>query len=267
VTTFDVISAPEHLPPIGTRESPMLDFKGRMDRTKQLPDYFELAKDIASMAGVYGGTLLIGAAGGSQLVKYDALDEAEANETCEAYQVAARDRCIPVPALSTDKIPKDAGFVVAVNVLPVLDRPVGVKVTPIQEDQFGSPPRAYVFPVRLSTHAIAYTPENLPMLLNPAIRRTIILLESIPAEKRANVRFVWVGWTDDRQRPKTQETNFPILGVDLERNVLLLGSGQQASIHVPLDDVDGVWAEANGQWTVRVRGAFDGMKYLPGLRS
>jgi hypothetical protein len=60
MATFNVISAPEDLPAKGARESPILDFKGALDRgAGGGPDYFELAKDVASMASVYGGTLLI----------------------------------------------------------------------------------------------------------------------------------------------------------------------------------------------------------------
>ncbi len=97
MATFNVISAPADLPARGVRESPMLDFKGALDRhASGGVDYFELAKDVASMASVYGGTLLIGAQGGSQLARYAELTEADANEACEAYQTAAKDRCVPV---------------------------------------------------------------------------------------------------------------------------------------------------------------------------
>jgi hypothetical protein len=201
MATFDVIAKPEDLPPEGTRESPTLEFKAELCRLKVAgtPDYFELAKDIASMASVYGGALLLGALGGSQLAKYKPLSECDANEVCEAYQTAARDRCVPTPLITTEKIPVEGGFVVAVNVFPILDRPVAVRVRPIDAERFGSPAWAYIFPVRLSTHAIPYSPENLPMLLNPGIRRTIILLESIPEEGREKVLFTWIAWTDHEQ--------------------------------------------------------------------
>ena len=77
MATFSVIATPEDLPAYGTRESPILDFKGALDRIEATgkPDYFELAKDVASMASVYGGVLLLKAYGGSQLAKYEALSE------------------------------------------------------------------------------------------------------------------------------------------------------------------------------------------------
>jgi hypothetical protein len=207
------------------------------------------------MASVYGGTLLVGAQGGSQLAQYVELTEADANEACEAYQTAAKDRCVPVPLLTVEKIPHGSGFVVAVNVLPILDRPVAVKVTTIPEDRFGSPPRAYIFPVRLSTHAVPYTPESLPMLLNPAIRRVAILLESIPQPAREKVRFIWVAWYDDKQRPHMSQAELLVDGVDLEGNVLRVLAG--GSERIPLDDVQAIWEHQPGRWTVRVAGAFD----------
>jgi hypothetical protein len=164
------------------------------------PDYFELAKDVASMASAYGGVLLLQALGGSQLARYESMPDSEASDVCEAYEKAAKDRCIPVPLVVPQRIPFDIGFVVAVNVFPVLDRPVAVKVKDAINDRFG--PDAYVFPVRLSTHAVPYNPENLPMLLNAEIRRKLILPESIPTSARDAVVFTWVAWIDDKQRPQ-----------------------------------------------------------------
>jgi len=270
MATFNVIASHDDLPLKGTRESPMLDFKGKLDRAKgntTNPDYFELAKDVASMASMYGGALLIGAEGGSQLVKYSALSEADANEACEAYQVAARDRCIPVPLVAPEKIPHEGGFIVAVNIFPILDRVVAVWVKPIDPDAFGSPPRAYVFPVRLSTHAIPFTPERLPMLLNPAIRRIAILLESIPEDAREKVTFNWVSWVDERQRGHVGAVDLRMTKADLESNVLCVeqnAGGAQRAARVPLDDVQAVWEHADGRWSVRVSGVFDltsGFKY------
>lgn len=268
MTTFNVIDSPEALPIVGTRESPTLDFKGVLDRIEAngKPDYFEMAKDIAAMASAYGGTLLFRALGKSQLARYERLTEAEANEACEAYQTAAKDRCIPVPPVTPVKIPFDGGFVVAVNIFAILDRPVAVKVKDAVAERFG--PDAYVFPVRLSTHAIPYSPENLPMLLNPVIRRTIILLEAIPTSGREKVTFTWHSWTDDRWRPQMGTIELRIAGVDVNGNALRAQQGppdRTFELRLPLDDVDTVWEVRPGEWSVRVSGAFDttsGLRYV-----
>jgi len=54
------------------------------------------------MASVYGGVLLIGAEGGSQLARYNPLSESDANEACEAYELAAKDRCLPAVPVSPE---------------------------------------------------------------------------------------------------------------------------------------------------------------------
>ncbi len=255
MATFNLIAAPENLPAYGTRESPILDFKGKLDRTPDgKPKYFELAKDVAAMASVYGGTLLLRAHGGSQLARYEPLNDSEANEVCEAYQAAARDRCIPVPLLTTEKIPRESGYVVAVNIFPILDRSIAVKVKDAVEDRFGSD--AYVFPVRLSTHAIPYSPESLPMLLNPAVRRIAILLESIPIDRRGAVTVYWAGYRRNTSdvAPVTPSI-FELSSLDLEANVMMLRD-KDTTFVVPLDDVESVWREVQ-TWSIRVRGHFE----------
>jgi len=60
------------------------------------------------------------------------------------------------------------------------------------------------------------------MFMNPIIRRTIILLESIPQSAREKLRFVWVGWTDDKGRPKISSQTSKMMKVDIAGNVLQL---------------------------------------------
>ena len=261
VPTFRVISAPEHLPPEGTRESPTLEFKGKLDTLPggEKPDYFELAKDVASMAAVYGGTILVRAHGGSVLRQYEAMTSHEVERVCLAYENASKDRCLPVPMLLPEKVTYKDGFVAALNVLPVLDRPVAVKVKDAVADRFG--PDAYVFPVRLSTHAVPYSPENLPMLLNPAIRRTIILLESIPESERADVS---VNWSAPNVHAVGNfvltQTAFTMLGVDVEGNALELRGAGKGATRVPLEDIEVVW-KGDKHWAIRVVGEFKEGKY------
>lgn len=258
MATFKSIMRPEDLPPRGTRESPTLDFKGKLDRLDDgtdRPDYFELAKDIASMASVYGGTLLLGAMGGSQLGKYEALPKKDADEAIEAYQTAQKDWCVPVPPIDPVRIDcPDGDFIVAINIAAVLDRPVAVKVKDAVQDRFG--PEAYVFPVRLSTHAIPYSPENLPMLLNPAIRRTAILLESIPLGQRSAVALSWIAYLDQVGKATMATTPMSVLEIDLECNVLRIEL-RTAKETIPLDDVEAVWKNRDGLWQVRVSGWVD----------
>jgi hypothetical protein len=263
---FDRLQA---LPPVGTRESPQLDFKAVVNRHAGKIDYFELAKDIAAMASAYGGAILIGAiedASTGCLVKFKGMSESAAKEVVAAYEQAARDHCLPQPLVDHDALPHVDGLVVAIYVHAVLDRVVGVKVTPIEAHRFGSPSLAYVFPVRLSTHAIAFTPEKLPMLMNPQIRRIAILLESIPVADRNEVRLHW-----EPYRRGNNETPALVLSrcrleaigdggavVDIDANAvrmeLVEPNNPRGHFQFPLDDVQSVWRDIHGQWCVRVAG-------------
>ncbi len=210
MTVFDRVHS---LPALGTRESPQLDFKAVVDRVKGTStiDQFELAKDVAAMGSVYGGTLLIGACEDrttGQLTGFKVMSESEANAVVNAYQVAVRDMCLPQPLIDPVTIPHEGGFVVAINIHPVLDRVVAVRVTPIDAHRFGDRAQAYVFPVRLSTHAIPFTPEQIPMLMNAAIRRIVILIESIPKSERPDVNVLWEGFRHtESNNAAVSETN------------------------------------------------------------
>ena len=189
VPAFPGIERPDQLPQLGERESPTLDFKCKLDRLDDgKVDSFELAKDVAAMASVYGGTLLVGACEegrSGKLGVYKPLSAADATEAMDAYQLAARDRCRPVPLVSPVAIPLDQGSVVAINVMPVVEGPVAVRVRGDKSDGYGND--TYVFPVRVSTHAIMFTPEQLPMLMNPEVRRMAILLRSIPPSAKVRL--------------------------------------------------------------------------------
>jgi hypothetical protein len=272
VSVFSRIQA---LPALGTRESPQLDFKAVLDRVKgnpTTPDYFELAKDVAAMASVYGGTLLIGACedrSTGQLAKYKVLTEDAAEEAVKAYQQAVRDMCLPQPLIDPVTIPHDGGFIVAINIFPIPDRVVAVKVTAIPAHAFGAQAPAYVFPVRLSTHAIPFTPEQIPMLMNAAIRRIVILIESIPADERKEIAVLWEPFRRNATDVATvlatrcmfdPSPNAPP-SIDLDQNALRLlctePQAAQVQLRIPLDDIETVWKGSDGKWRLRVSGWFE----------
>lgn len=258
MTTFAVITEPGHLPKIGTRESPTLDFKAQVSVRDGRADLFESAKDVAAMASAYGGVLLVGACETSstgELTHWKKLSLSEAQSVARTYDESARDRCRPVPVRDPRPVEHpEGGYVVAVNVFPVLDQPVGVRVRGDSSDGYGD--AAWVFPVRLSTHTTFYQPEQLAMLMNPVVRRAAILLEGIPPEARESVFFHWVGHFDTYQRPMMTKTELRVLGVDLAANVLRAQRGADPEMRIPLDEVVTVWERLPGRWSVRVIGAF-----------
>ena len=126
------------LPAVGSTESDSLDFKTEVKPVvgKVSADRFELAKDVAAFANAAGGTLLIGACGGSVLTAFKPIDEATAAWLAREYEEAVRDRCAPPVSIRVENIPSGDGVVVAVHV-PPFPSPVAVCVAGSAADGFG----------------------------------------------------------------------------------------------------------------------------------
>jgi hypothetical protein len=262
--TFARVATSADLPTLGARETPSLDFKAQVSTNAAgNHDTFEAAKDVAAMASVYGGVLLIGACENSTtgaLSHWRCMPLTDAQQVVRTFEQAVRSRCVPVPLVDPVPIlhPTQGDYVVAVNVLPVLHQPVGVRVRGDRTDGWGAD--TFVFPARLSTHTLDLRPDQLAMLMNPDVRRVMILLEGVPATARNKVRFTWHGWTDDRQRPQMGNVDLKLVSIDpLTNSLLLEGMPAQGGLPVrlPLDDVDTAWEVSGGEWCVRVSGAFD----------
>jgi len=264
--TFARIASAADLPQQGAHESPSLDFKGEVSTNSAgKHDMFEAAKDVAALASVYGGVLLIGACenrGTGELSAWKRMPLVDAQQVVKTYELAVRDRCLPVPVIDVVIVAHpDGDHVVAVNVLPVLHQPVGVKVRGDATDGWGA--ETYVFPARFSTHAIPLRPDQIAMLMNPEIRRVMILLESIPAAARTKVTFTWHTYTDQHLRPLMGSEMLEIQAIEPLTNSLLLihRPGPYPSLpfelRIPLDDVETAWEVRPDQWSVRVSGGLD----------
>jgi hypothetical protein len=256
--TFARIATTAELPPIGAHETPSLDFKAQA-----ATGAIEAAKDVAALASVYGGVLLIGACEDTttgDLTHWRTMSLADAQQVVKHYEQAVRDRCVPVPLVDVIIIAHPAGdHVVAVNVQPVLDQVVAVRLRSDPAD--GKMIDTYAFPVRLSTHTIYLRPDQLPMLMNPEIRRVMILLESIPHASLAKVAFTWHAWTDQTHRVHMGASDLKIHGFDPLTNAMTVETDPAVGglqMRVPLDDVETAWDTGNGRWCIRVSGAFDG---------
>lgn len=213
------------------------------------------------MASAYGGVILVGGASDratEQLTAYRALTEQDAADAVRAYEEAVRDCCSPVPLIDAVSVahPAGGGFVVAVNVNPVIDQPVGVKVNGDWADGWGD--AAFVFHVRLSSHAIRLRPDQLAMFMNPHVRRIAILLAEIPAGAQISLLV---------RHPRNQFNESPVqqqvrsISVDLLKNVVTAevawSERDIAAVRLPLDDVETAWADGAIRF-VRLRGFLDG---------
>jgi hypothetical protein len=231
-----------------------LDFKGFADAK----EWWELAKDIAAFANYLGGVILVGAAenatGAADLCGIPA---AAAQELKEAYEKASRDKCLPRPLVTVCSLepPEIPGrCVLAVNVEPVPDQLVGAMFYGI--NKLGQPVSsdAWRFPVRIGKDNVSVAPDRIPMFIDAHVRRTAIRLSSIP--RGAAPLLVW-------RRPSNQFDESPVremivgLDIDLTANVFRARrviDGGEHPFSVPLDDVEAVWEETQGNWRIRVTG-------------
>ncbi len=155
------------LPEPGALETDTLDFKGKMDRRDEKPDYPELAKDIAAFANAHGGVILVGAyedkPNGRLGVIKGLASDADVKEVRDAYSKAATEFCSPSPVTDSKVIPHSSGKVIAVNVWPFPGQAVGVR-----EEGY----ERWAFPWRSHIETKYLMPEQLPMLMIPELRST-----------------------------------------------------------------------------------------------
>ena len=133
-------------------------------------------------------------------------------------------------------IPVEKGSVVAINVDPYSSALVAVRVPGDKARGYGGD--SYVFPMRVGTHTTHLTPDQIPMFMDPKVRRTLIMLSRTnPGEEVIVVTF-----SDGVRLHKL--TQFE--RVDEEANILRTGSGGY-----PLDRVESVWFNPeSGKWAV-----------------
>jgi hypothetical protein len=263
MVTFARIVSPQDLPAIGARESPTLDFKTEFTAHAHP---FEAAKDVAAMASTFGGVLLIGAIEDpltGELVRWKRMALADAQKVVATFEQTTQQRCLPVPLVNAIAIPHpDGDFVVAVNVFPVLDQPVGVRMKGDVADGWGGD--AFVFPARLSTRTSFLRPDQLAMLMNPEVRRIIILLYEIPDAVPRRVEVHWAGFRRSATEVAPMTVTHFVLGdVILQENAVVLHPAPPGdrsyvghALQVPIDDIEAVW-RGMAMWSLRVRGHFE----------
>lgn len=231
------------LPAVGTaRETETLDFKARLNRLADASvDQVGIALPVAAFANRVGGTLLYGAAEGSDgtVTGYAPLSSAEAAETLAHCDQAIKERCDPVPLWSHAVIAHATGSALAINIEPYAGGIVAVRVSANKAKGMGGD--AYVFPMRVGTHTQHLTAGQIPMFMDPRVRRTIILLSKIRTGEPV--------WVRDLSLPRgtgARATRFSTLEENLNRVVLGDDNGEAI---LALDAITSVFA-ANGGWVI-----------------
>jgi Putative DNA-binding domain len=225
---FVPLTATGSLPPTGSAaEDALWDLK----RTPS-QDKFELAKDVAAFANHFGGTILIGAQEQRGHVQsYYPLSLAEIDATEKDITAAVRARCSPVPTFNFARFNHDAGWVLAVNVWPIISTICGVRIKGDTTDGWGD--HAWIFPVRIGNHTTTVRPESFPMYMLPELRRTLLLLHAIPEGAQIVLK----------DAGSTVFTNGKIIEINEDTNTIVLSHDPLRAYHAksyPLDAIKSV---------------------------
>ncbi|HXF34765.1 MAG TPA: ATP-binding protein [Candidatus Acidoferrales bacterium] len=227
------------LPRPPASESESLDFKRQLSANDGKVDRFEIAKDVAALANTIGGTLLIGAvAEKNRLVRYEGLTESDAKRAWQVVEECVRDRCFPGPSLAPKFHEHDTGTVLGIDVVPSVG-PIAVRVKR-SETQIdgGHQYESWLFFERVTSHTREFSPEQLPMLMNPDLRRKAILLRAIP--QSAIVAIEITNMVDPRA--------YAVTSVDELANTVVLSASDGNVVAMPIDRIETVFRRSTGVW-------------------
>jgi hypothetical protein len=247
-----------------TSESGDLDFKATLDPSK---GKIEFAKDVAALANVLGGHVLVGVStdmGGTRCTGFHGIEKDLATEIAKVIEEQVKDRCRPTPILNVRSLslptsPKVV-VVVAVDASPLA--PVGVL---LRQDKGGLlVDKGWAFPYRVGSLTEYLHPDQFGVYASMNARRSAAILNSIPANERQQVCLSWptrslppAGVSVSGSRVVgTIKVHF--LCVDLLGNVAsFIEPSSQSRIDLPLDQIRTVWRRTNSDghiWEVSLLG-------------
>jgi hypothetical protein len=239
-----LIQEPADLPQPGTsHEMARMEFKRELSAKGPV----EHAKDVAAFANSVGGTILVGAErDGERLEAYRPMTKEHSGAAMKAYDEAVRDRCSPKPLVEIHEIALDDGFVLAVNVWAFPGQPVGVLVGEKSEG-------TYRFPLRSGAQTVFLTPDQLPMMMLPEVRRVAILLSQIPKGEKLTLSYFSEGPTIQGSVTNRFARELPVelastLDEIIMRNTVEFLSGAHR-VALPADAIDHVWRGIAG-WCI-----------------
>jgi hypothetical protein len=241
-----------------TSEGADLDFKGNLD-TKDERTQLESAKDVAALANVLGGHILIGVStdmNGTRCTGFHGLDRKKASGILKMFEEQVRDRCRPGPFVHASSIAISGGSkvvaVVSVDASP--NAPVGVL---LRQNKGGHlVDKGWAFPFRVASQTDYLQPDLFGAYEAMSARRIAALLDGIPQEQRNNVvlRFENPGGKD-RQEAST------FVSVNLSENSATFRRKDDPShvITIPLDEIVTIWREDAGEglWQISLSGSLN----------
>jgi hypothetical protein len=217
-----------------------LRFDMKMVLTNQVDDS-ALACDVAAFANTSGGVLLIGAhehpKDSGILSAYVPMSYAETREIADKLKRALR-LCSPKPIVEAKPVEMDPTkdeYVVAINCDAYTAPPVGV----CQSNQSGGE-EWWAFPTRRGRDNRNLRPEELAMVMEPRLRRILLLLDRLPRFLPENIRRVCFHSKHGSGDPPT----YDIVSIDTDVSSMRIRSTQNArEVIVPLDALRMIWQD------------------------
>lgn len=260
---YEIIDAWQKLPRDDARilcEGGFFELKAEMDPTHGV----DLGEHVAAFANASGGTIVVGVPERYESPLYDVkgLSVPDAAALHHAFEMSVRDLCRPNAVLHQEqlRIPGTDRVLLVVNVDPSPMLPMGVRGT--KKDQKG-----WSYPLRVGSHTRHLTPEDLPMLMEPRIRRVRLALANIPEAQRGHGQVYVLEKTsplasltgDAEQSRGYRYVPHPcrIAAPKADSEIVILILYREAGhehVAIPLVDVEAVWQLVRGSWALRAAG-------------
>jgi hypothetical protein len=228
-------------------------------------DEGNLACDVAAFANTAGGVLLVGAhehpKDSGRLNAFVPVTFADA-QSIGILLKKALDLCSPKPIAEAKPIELTPGkdeYVVAINCDAYAAPPIGVA----QPNQGGGE-KWWAFPTRRGRDTHNLRPEELATIMEPSLRRTMLLLDRMPNVQPENVRRATFYFRGGAER-----VTYDILSIDTESSSMRLRHTQERQeIVIPLGTVLMIWKNINnGTFCISIKGVISripvGLDFIP----
>jgi hypothetical protein len=252
-----------------TSESANLDFKETLDPSREKIE-IECAKDVAALANVLGGHVLIGVStemNRTRCTGFHGVAKQRATEITKAFEESVKNRCRPTPVFNVQSIDllntPNVVVVVAVEASPIA--PVGVLLR--QERGGALVDEGWAFPYRVGSLTKYLQPDQFGAYESMSARRAAALLSSIPSVERLVLTLRWVVGSalptgsgyGDGQSSHLESLKVRFDRVDLLGNVATFSAiDDQLPVHLPLDQIKTVWRKTKdgaARWEVSILGS------------
>lgn len=251
-----------------TSEGADLDFKATLDPSK---GKIEFAKDIAALANVLGGHVIVGVStdmNGTRCTGFHGIEKELATEITKVIEEQVKERCRPTPIFNVRSFSRDAAskLVVVVAVEASSRAPIGVLLR--QEKGGLLVDKGWAFPYRVGSLTEYLHPDQFGVYESMTARRAAAILNSIPTNEREQVILRWVvhatvpgsgSGYGDGQTVHLESVTVRFLCVDLLGNAASFSKLDEAArIDVPLDQIQTVWRTTGSSgpgWAVSINGS------------